>query len=108
MLCPPIHPSLPEVIEQLAPLERRAGSEGEAQAAAWLAERLLAAGADAKVEEAEFHDGYAKPIGALAAVTAAAGLAALGGGRKRRLAGSLAACLAGAAIADDVANTHRV
>jgi hypothetical protein len=108
MVRPPIHPALPEVLERLAPLERRAGSEGEAQAAAWLAERLLAAGSDARVEEAEFHDGYAKPIGALAAVTAAAGLVALGGGRRRRLAGGVTAALAGAAIADDVANTHRV
>src|ERR1700722_13759946 len=108
MLRPPIHPALPEVIERLAPLERRAGSDGEAQAAAWLAERLLAAGADATVEEAEFQDGYAKPIGGLAAVTALAGLTALAGGRRGRRTGGLAAALAGAAIADDVANTHRV
>jgi Zn-dependent M28 family amino/carboxypeptidase len=105
---PPIHPALAEVIERLAPLERRAGSEGEAQAAAWLAERLRDTGLDAKVEEAEFHDGYAKPIGALAAVTALAGLVALRGGRGCRLAGGLVASIAGAAIADDVANTHRV
>jgi Zn-dependent M28 family amino/carboxypeptidase len=104
---PPIHPALPEVIERLAQLERAPGSEGEAQAATWLAERLAAAGCvDARVEEAWFHDGYAKPIGALAAVTVVGGLAALT--RRGRLAGGLAATLAGAAIADDVANTHRV
>jgi hypothetical protein len=107
MAHPPIHPALAEVIERLAPLERRAGSEGEAQAAEWLAERLRDAGSDARVEDAEFHDGYAKPIGALAAVTAVAGLVALRGGRGR-LAGGLVASIAGAAIADDVANTHRV
>jgi hypothetical protein len=107
MARPPIHPALAEVIERLSPLERRAGSEGEAQAAAWLAERLRDAGSDARVEEAEFHDGYAKLIGALAAVTAVAGLVALRGGRGR-LAGALVASIAGAAIADDVANTHRV
>jgi Peptidase family M28 len=106
MASPPIHPALREVIEQLAPLERRPGSPGEAEAAAWIAQRLAAAGCDATVEQAEFHDGYAKPIGALAAVATAGGLLALS--KRGRLAGGLAASLAGVAIADDVANTHRV
>jgi len=69
-------------------------------------DRLLAAGADASVEAAEFHDGYAKPIGTLTALTTVAGLVALG--RRGRLAGGLTAAVAGAGIADDVANTHRV
>jgi hypothetical protein len=106
MAAPTIHPALREVIEQLAPLERGPGSPGEAQAAAWLAQRLRAAGCDADVEAAEYHDGYAKPIGTLAAITALAGVLALR--RRGRLAGGLLAALAGAAIADDVANTHRV
>jgi Zn-dependent M28 family amino/carboxypeptidase len=106
MASPSIHPALPEVIEQLAPLERRPGSPGEAQAAAWIAQRLRDAGCEAGVEDAEFHDGYARPIGALAAITTLAGVVSL---RERgRLAGGLAAALAGAAIADDVANTRRV
>jgi Zn-dependent M28 family amino/carboxypeptidase len=108
MVSPPIPPALREVIEQLAPLERRPGSPGEAEAAAWIAQRLQMAGCDAQVEDAEFHDGYAKPIGALAAVTVLAGLLALRERGRTRVAGGLAAVLAGAAIADDVANTHRV
>ncbi|MGH2835624.1 MAG: M28 family peptidase [Solirubrobacteraceae bacterium] len=106
MAVPTIHPALREVIEQLAPLERPPGSPGEAQAAAWIAERLRAAGCDATVEAAQYHDGYAKPIGMLAALTTFAGLVALR--RRGRLAGGALAALAGAAIADDVANTHRV
>jgi hypothetical protein len=106
MPSPPIHPALREVIEQLAPLERRAGSAGEAQAAEWIAQRLNAAGCAAKVEPAEYHDGYAKLIGALTAIVAAGGIASLS--ERGRVPGAIAATLAGAAIADDVANTHRV
>ena len=106
---PTIHPALREVIEQLAPLERRAGSPGEAEAADWIARRLGEAGCDATVEQAEFHDGYTRPIGTLAAISTLSGLAAIrSSGRGGRLAGGLLAALAGAAIADDVANTHRV
>jgi hypothetical protein len=109
-----IHPALRDVIERLAQLERAPGSPGEAEAADWIAQRLRDAGCDANVEPAQYHDGYAKPIGALAAITAGAGLIAMrgrGGGRgggPSRLAGGALAALAGAAIADDVANTHRV
>lgn len=106
MVAPTIHPALREVIERLAPLERAPGSPGEAQAADWIALRLRAAGCEAEVEPAEYHDGYAKPIGTLAALTTLAGLIAM---RPRgRLAGGALAALTGAAIADDVANTHRV
>lgn len=106
MAAPTIHPALREVIEQLAPLQRAPGSPGEAEAAAWLAQRLRDAGCEANVEAACYHDGYAKPIGTLAAITTFAGLLALR--RRGRLTGGLLAALAGAAIADDVANTHRV
>ncbi|MDE3130894.1 MAG: M28 family peptidase [Acidobacteriota bacterium] len=103
---PTIHPALREVIERLAPLERAPGSAGEAQAATWIAQRLRDAGCDAEVEPAEYHDGYAKPIGTLTAITTLAGVAATR--RSGRLPGGVLAALAGAAIADDVANTHRV
>jgi hypothetical protein len=106
MATPTIHPALREVIEQLAPLERAPGSAGEAEAAAWIAERLRATGCEVQVEPAEYHDGYAKPIGTLAAIATLAGALALK--RRGRLAGGLIAALAGAAIADDVANTHRI
>src|SRR5579862_857681 len=106
MAQPSIHPALHEVIERLAPLQRAPGSPGEAEAADWIAQRLRDAGCDADVEAAQYHDGYAKPIGTLAAIAAVAGLIALR--RRGRLAGGLLAALAGAAIADDIANTHRV
>jgi hypothetical protein len=106
MTAPTIHPALAEVIEQLAPLERAPGSPGEAEAATWLAQRLRDAGCDADIEAAHYHDGYARPIGALAALTTLGGLLALR--RRGRVAGGMLAALAGAAIADDVANTHRV
>ncbi|MGA9858649.1 MAG: hypothetical protein WBQ18_12355, partial [Solirubrobacteraceae bacterium] len=51
--------TLRAVIEALAPLERRAGSDGEAAAAEWIAERLRHAGCEAAVEQEEFLDGYA-------------------------------------------------
>ena len=106
MAAPSIHPALREVIEQLAPLQRPPGSPGEAEAAAWIAQRLRDAGCDTTVEAAEYHDGYAKPIGTLSALTTLAGLMAM---RKRGgPAGGILAALTGAAIADDVANTHRV
>ena len=106
MSAPTIHPALREVIERLASLQRAPGSPGEAEAAAWLAQRLREAGCDVDVEAAQYHDGYAKPIGTLAAITALAGLLTLR--RRGRLAGGVLAALTGAAIADDVANTHRV
>ena len=54
--------TLREVVEALAPMERLAGSEGEREAADWIAERLDAAGASATVDEEEFLDGFAPLI----------------------------------------------
>jgi hypothetical protein len=97
---------LREVVQALAPLERRAGSDGEHQAAHWLAERLQATGAHAEIEAEQFHDGYARVIGTLAAAGAVAGVAAL---RPRgRVAGGAAAALVTAAIADDISNGPRL
>ena len=47
----PDEATLREVIETLAPLERRAGSEDERRAAEWIAQRLRAAGCEAEVQE---------------------------------------------------------
>jgi hypothetical protein len=99
--------TLREVVDALAPLERRAGSEGEAQAAQWIARRLGQAGCPAEVEEAQFLDGYAKPIGSLAGASALAGVAALSSRRARKFAGAAAAVVT-AAIADDVSNGPRL
>ncbi len=99
--------TLREVIEALAPIERRAGSDGERRAAEWIASRLAAAGCPAEVQEEEFHDGYAALIGSLAATGGLAGLAALTAPRARRLAAAVAATVT-LAIADDISNGPRV
>ncbi|HYI99076.1 MAG TPA: M28 family peptidase [Thermoleophilaceae bacterium] len=98
--------TLREVVETLAPLERGAGSAGEAQAAEWIADRLRAAGAPARVESVEYRDGYARLLGPLGTAAMIAGVVALTG-RARKLA-ALIAGLAGLAIADDADNRWRV
>lgn len=99
-------PTLREVVDALAPLERRAGSPAEEQAARWIAARLERAGCSARVEEASFRDGYAPLLAALCAAGAAAGVAALGR-RARRPAAVLAAAVT-AGIADDISNGPRL
>jgi hypothetical protein len=93
------------VIEALAPLERLAGSEGEREAAEWIAARLGQAGAPAQVEEAEFDRGFAGVIASLAATAAGAGLVSLSG-RFRKLTAA-AGFGAAALIADDIQNGIR-
>jgi Zn-dependent M28 family amino/carboxypeptidase len=99
-------PALREVIETLAPLQRRAGSQDEREAAQWLRDRLHAAGCQVQLDEEQFRDGYAKVIGSLAAAGALAGAAALG--RRTRKLGALAAGLVTTAIADDISNGPRL
>jgi hypothetical protein len=99
--------TLREVITALAPIERRAGTPGEQQAADWIAQRLREAGATAEVQAAEFRDGYAKVIRNLAGLGAAAGIGALASRRLRR-AGAATAAAAALAIADDISNGPRV
>lgn len=98
--------TLREVVTTLAPLERGAGSEGEAQAAQWIADRLQAAGAPARVESVEYRDGYARLLGPLGTTATIAGAVALTG-RARKLA-ALIGGLTALAIADDVDNRRRV
>lgn len=101
-----VEPTLREVVEHLAPLHRRAGSPDERQAARWIAERLRRGGAQARVEEARFHDGYARQLLPLSLVALAAGALALRRGRSPFAAA--AALAATAAIVDDVSNGTRV
>jgi hypothetical protein len=68
--------TLREVIGALAPIERAAGSEGERRAALWIADRLTAAGAPPRVEEARFRGDFAGVVAALSAAGAAAGVRA--------------------------------
>ena len=93
------------MIGTLAPIERAAGSEGERQAAHWIADRLTAAGAPARIEEATFRGDFAAVVGALAAAGAAAGLAATTT-RGRRL-GAIAGAVVAGLIADDISNGAR-
>ena len=99
--------TLREVVEALAPLERRAGGSGELGAADWLAARLGQSGCDVAVEAEEFLDGYARVFSRLSAASALAGLTALAVPRARRLAG-LAAGAATLAMADDISNGPRL
>ena len=96
---------LRDVVEELAALDRRAGSEGERRAAELIAERLNAAGARAAIEEEQFLDGYARLMGSLTAAGVVAGFAALAGARKPATA---VGAVAAAAIADDISNGPRV
>ncbi len=97
--------TLREVIEALAPIERAAGSEGERQAAEWIADRLTAAGAPARVETAKFRGDFAGVNASLAALGAASGvLASTSAGRRL---GALGGALAAALMADDVSNGFR-
>ncbi len=97
--------TLRDVIETLAPIERSAGSEGERHAAHWIADRLTAAGAPARVEEAKFRGDFAGVVGALAAAGAAAGIAAAT--RRGRRIGALAGAAVAGLIADDISNGAR-
>ncbi len=97
--------TLREVVEALAPLEREAGSEGEREAAEWLATRLEQAGAAARVEEEEFLDGYAGLLAGLSGAGALSGIAALS--RRGRAAAIAGGAATAALIADEASNGLR-
>ena len=97
--------TLREVVEALAPLERLAGSDGEREAAEWIAGRLTRAGAEARVDEEEFLDGFAPLIAAMTAAGALSGLASIGG--RRRALGIAGGALMAGLIADEVSNGLR-
>lgn len=98
--------TLREVVEALAPLARRAGSDGEKEAAEWIAGRLEHAGAQTRIEREEFLDGYASQLVPLGIAGWLAGLATLSG-RSRGLAAAVAGASA-LAIVDDASNGKRV
>ena len=91
-------------IEHLARLDRPPCSEGEREAAEWIAARLGELGCDARVEPEHVHGTFTWPLGVLAAIGAAGGLAAL---RGRRRAGLLAGALAAAGIWQDLGGGFR-
>src|SRR4051794_24167529 len=97
--------TLREVTETLAPMSRRAGTDGEREAAEWRAARLERAGAPARVEEEEFLDGWPDLHRLLSTAGAASGVLALTGrARAAAVAGGLASA---GLIADDVSNGAR-
>jgi Zn-dependent M28 family amino/carboxypeptidase len=97
-----------EVVETLAPIERAAGAPGEQEAARWIVERLVTAGAqNARMEEEQYFDGYPRLHVKLSAIGVAAGLAGLIS-RRLRVPAALAGLGAGLAIADDCSNGPRV
>lgn len=98
--------TLREVAEALAPIERLAGTEGEREAAEWIAERLAVAGVEARVEEERYQHGFAGRLAALAAAASGAGL--LGLLRRGRPLAAAAGAAAAALIADDASNGPRL
>src|SRR3954451_12458937 len=78
-------------ITHLAAIDRLPCSVGEREAAEWIAARLRESGARVTVDEEPVHGTYFVPVGLLAAVAAAGGLAALRGRRAGGLLGALAA-----------------
>jgi hypothetical protein len=98
--------TLREIADALAAIERLAGSEGEREAAEWIAARFGRIGVDARVEEESFQEGFAQQLALLSAAAAGSGvLAAL---RPTRLLGALGGAAAGALIADDISNGPRL
>jgi len=97
---------LEAVLHHLAAIERPSASEGEREAAQWIAARLEELGCAAGVEEERAHGTYWWPLGIAAAAGAAGGVLALRGRRRgralSRLAGGALAAAGAAAIADDV------
>src|SRR3954452_9274963 len=89
----PLGSELQEVVETLAAYPRPSASEGEARAAAWIAERLRAHGCDVQVDVEPAYGDFWKPLFALNALGVAAGVS----GRR------LLALVAAAGMADEIA-----
>jgi Peptidase family M28 len=86
-------------LEDLSAIHRPTASEGEREAAEWVAGRLAEAGAPARLEEEDSNGGYWWPLGLMAGAGVAAGIAAL---RGRRTLGALLGAAASAAAIDDL------
>ncbi|HKP89896.1 MAG TPA: M28 family peptidase [Thermoleophilaceae bacterium] len=94
-----------EVIETLAPLERRACSDGERQAAEWIAERLRRAGCEVAIEEEDARGLYMPTLAGLGVAGIAAALLTIAG---RRVLGALVSLLGAAALVDEAQNGPRL
>jgi hypothetical protein len=87
------------VIEHLAGITRPPASQGEREAAEWIAERLRKQGLDPRVEEEPAHGTYWWPLGILAGLGLLGGVASL---RGRRWLGVALGAFAAPAMYDDV------
>jgi hypothetical protein len=91
---------LEAAVHHLAAIDRPSASEGEREAAEWIAQRLRELGCEqVVVEEERAHGTYWWPLGLLTALSALGGLAAL---RGRRLLGFLTGAFAAAGVAGDI------
>jgi Peptidase family M28 len=101
----PTEAALHADVAHLAALDRLPCSPGEAEAAAWIAERLRASGADrVRVDEELVHGTYFTPLGILNAVGALGGVAVLGG---RRVVGGATAALAAVGLWQDLTGARK-
>ncbi|HEX5924949.1 MAG TPA: M28 family peptidase [Baekduia sp.] len=100
----PTQEALHADVAELAALDRLPCSPGEAQAAAWIAERLTASGARVVIDEELVHGTYFTPLGVFNAAAAAGGVAVLAG---RRGLGGLVAGTAAAGIWQDLTGGRR-
>lgn len=93
---------LRDCIETLASIERPSASEGERQAAEWIASRLRDLGLQPQIEAEPAHGGYWWPLGLLNVLSAIAAIFALRGGRARRLLAALIGAFCAKAVWDEV------
>jgi peptidase M28-like protein len=97
-----------DAVRHLAAFERPSASDGERQAAEWIAERLRAHGARARVEEEQAHGSYWWPITLVNLLAAAFGARALRRpGPIRRLVATAIAATGAAALWDDLGHGRR-
>lgn len=96
--------SLRATVERLALLDRAPCSEGEHEAADWIAAELARQGCVARVEPEQVHGSFHTPLGLLALAAAAGGVAAL---RGHRLLGALAGTLSAASMWEDLSGGAR-
>ena len=88
---------LEEAVRHLESIDRPSASDGERQAAEWIAERLTREGCqDVRVEEEQAHGTYWWPLGVLAAIAGVAGFS------NSRLIRLVVGGAAAAGIADDI------
>ncbi|WP_445149404.1 M28 family peptidase [Baekduia sp. Peel2402] len=101
----PTQAALNADVAHLATIDRLPCSPGEAEAAAWIAQRFEAAGAQrVRVDEELVHGTYFTPLGVLNAVGALGGIAVLGG---RRVVGGVVAAVAAAGLWQDLTGARK-